>query len=398
MPDSVLGDDHRFTYFIGEPAERITPQNLQWRAALPLSRQAQPGPSKPGTTTCGDYFTAAADFLSRNDLALPRKALAEPLGRRPGCEEIHQIRVHLVKHGAFYHPARVTVAANESAVALTLNVAVSGRGCECLPREIANLAHLYDHYPRHFVPCCYGAGEGRTPSGGCLPMFATQWLSRFYEVHPSRGQGSRPLHWSVWDPDHGLWWLSPSQADAFFSQAAFILSYYFDPLTLSTVQAWHHAAGDFVVRNTGKSIDVRLITVRQYRPFIALADDDPIDLAVLLDTLTLFLLRTSLWMRIDRLDGVGDLVWAHDRYLVPIWQGFIRGVSAMAGRNGLPAEFVQGVVQYLAAHPPGALHDLGIQILSQQPGGRPETELIRENLRKHCKLLAAAVAHGLPPM
>lgn len=383
----------RFTFYVGQPPEQITADRRQWYDALPLSRHdltASPG-SPAGRITYGDYFTAAADFLSRNGAAMLRKA-GPILKRRLSPEALTRIHIHLIKHGAFYHPALVRLCAGRDRIPMILNVAVDDPGRRCLAAEIAALDHLNLNYAEAYVPIVYGAGTGRTSDGRSLPMFAGQWLDHFYEVHRSpAGKPADRQSWSVWDTELGCWSLNEHQTARLFEQAAYILTYHFDPHTLSTVRSWHNAAGDFVVRKNKNDIDVRLITVRRYAPLIRLDDDETVDLETLLHALTLFLLQTSLWLRIDRIDGVGELAWADEQFLLPIWRGFAQGLRKMAATNAFPTEFAAGVFTYLLKYSTKDLLDLGLQIASRYPADLPEADLIRGHLPAHAAQLAAAI-------
>lgn len=340
-------------YRVGQPAEPITAESPQWSAPLPLQRQALHGRQTlkppPAAITYGDYFSAVCDFLTREGMA-GLGHLAARAGQRPvQPAHIQRITIHLIKHGAFYHPALVTLHTDSQDLSLILNVAVSQTGRQVLPVEHRQLELLSRRFPRSFLPKVYGRGRGADATGRQLEMFAAQWLSDFHELHPSTGPADE-AHWTVWDTVRGPWRLSPSQVSAFHEQAAFILTYYYNPLTFEAILDWHHAAGDFVIRRDQESIIVRLITVRRYAPMFALEDETQPDLQAVLDGLVIFLLNTSLHLRLDRLDGTGELVWAPDHVLPAIWQGFRRGLERMAPLYHLPPEFIEAVRQYLAAH------------------------------------------------
>ena len=120
---------------------------------------------------------------------------------------------------------------------------------------------------------------------------------------------------------------------------------------------------------------------------IRLEPEDSITLKTLLEVLTLFFLRTSLWMRIDRLDGVGDLFWAGEAAVSPIWAGFGEGLKKMARIHGFPPAFVGGVKQYLASHTVDNLMDLGLQIVARYSQTLPEVPLIKRHLKAHVEKL-----------
>lgn len=386
----------KFSFFVGQPPEPVSDASPQWQAALPSHRHdlSTAATATADAAAYGDYFTATADFLSRDDLVLARQIVARVTGTDAASIAPTAVAIHLIKHGAFYHPALVTLSTAGGDVQAVLNVAASEAGRQRLPHEAAHLARLTDDFPEHHLPRLYAIGTGRTDRGGRMPMFAAEWFDGYHELHRT-GTGTPSIQrWSVWDTDNGTWQMAGEAADPFFRQAAYILAYYFDPRTLSAIQSWHHAAGDFVVAKQGDGIQVRLITVRRFGPVVD-PGDGALDLQTLLDALTVHLVHVSLWLRIDRIDGVGDLVWAHDRYLAPICQGFLQGVAQMAALNGLPEEFIQGVVEYLCVHPPEAFHAIGMQLLPQLPEALPEAALIRENLAAHCEGVSTLLNKGL---
>ncbi len=387
----------RFSFHMGQPSVRIFPDTHQWHDALPLRRQelASSLATVSGQVSYGDYFTAVSDYLSQNGTALLRVA-EQALKRRLPPERLTEIQIHLVKHGAFYHPAMVLLSVDGDRLPMVINVAVSEAGRERLTEEAAYLDHLHGKYPDAYIPTVFGTGIGRTASGRSLPMFAGQWLNHYHEVHRSAADAiGMKQCWSVWDTDEGSWRLNDRQIAQLFHQAAFILTYYFDPHTLCTIRQWHNAAGDFVVRKKGGDIDVRLITVRSYTPLIRLDNcDETIDLETLLDALTLFLMQTAMWLRIDRLEGVDELAWADDRVLEPIWHGFTQGLKKIAEMNGFPAEFVTGVIAYLANHSTQELLDLSLQISLRYPADLPEAALMRDRLPSHAKQLAVIIKTG----
>ncbi len=374
---------------VGEPPVPITAADAQWHLPLPADRQA--GPSALPSVRYGDYFTAAADYLHAEGRSALTEAVRHGLGRDAALRALTGLQVHLVKHGAFYHPARVTVAIGARKLDLVLNVAVSPAGRERLAAEAGHLSHLSSEFSLRFTPRVYGWGFGRIAGQEPLPMFLGEWLDGFHELHPCAAPGGQQP-WVVWDPQQGRWPLSPRQIADLFSQAVFILTCYFDPITLAAVQGWHHAAGDFVVRARGLGLEVRLITVRRYAPLFQLETEEAPTLERLLEALTLFFLRTSLWMRLDRLDGVGDLTWAGDATLMPMWHGFVHGLKHMARHHDFPESIVAEVVAYLAGHGRQGWLDLGEMLLTRFPADLPEAALLRRHLASHAAHLTEVIA------
>ncbi|WP_054029295.1 hypothetical protein [Desulfatitalea tepidiphila] len=378
-------------FFVGHPPMAIGPRDDQWHRPLPLDRayfEKGAAHHSQAAVTYGDYFTAVVDFLTRDRMAVGRRAVSR-MREKHTNHAIEEIRIHLVKHGNCYHPAMVILATGGVDVPIVVNVAVSREGQDIIAIETECLKQLSRRFADHLLPEVYHFGAGRPGSGGELPMFAGEWFSHYHEFHLAHSSPSGANRHVVWDPDQGHWQLSETQSADLYRQAMLILTCHFDPYTLSAIQHWHHAAGDFVVKATPDGIDLRLITVRRCAPLLNLDTQDPITLETLLETLAVFFLRTSLWMRIDRIDGVGELIWAGEAALAPIWKGFGEGLEKMAGRHDLPPAFAEAAKQYLASHTREDLVDLGLEILNRYPRSLPEATLIQRHLKRHAEQIQA---------
>lgn len=363
--------------------------------ALPSGRQAviQPGCPADGPTY-GHYFSAIRSYLDGDGWAVIIAAAAQILNRPVRSSDIKGLDIHLVKHGALYHPSRVTVQVRNDFIPLALNVAVGSQGSRVIQREYLQLQQLNRDYPESFVPVVYGFGLGMPDnSQPALEMFLAQWFHGYHEFHISETKEAG-RHWRIWDDDRGHRVLTPRQSGELFRQAARILTYYLNPVSFEAVLDWHHAAGDFVLRPTPHRVEVRLITIRRYAPFLQWQQQRPPSVEELLEALMLFLLRTSLWLRIDRLDGVGELAWADNWVLAPIWQGFVQGLKAMAEVHDLPAELAEAATAYMAAHSDRQMVVTGSRVVDQWIVPEPEKRLVCRHISAHITALMAIVRSG----
>jgi hypothetical protein len=374
-------------YLVGHPPRLLSAGDPQWPMPLPAGRNPEAG--DPCPVSYGDYFTAACDYLARDRIMVPGLTA----GSKLCLNDVSKICIHLVKHGAFYHPARVIAVVEGVRLDLVLNMAVSPAGRKQMPVELKSLRTINRDLPENWVPRVFASGAGVAPGHTPFPIFVGQWFLDFHEVHRTLNEGSEQ-QWRVWDPDRGHWALDDRQAADFHRQAVRILTGCFDPYTLSAVLDWHHAAGDFVVRRRGAGLEVRLITVRRYAPLFQV-DAGAYDAQMLLEALAAFWMRTSLWMRIDRIDGVGELVWADERLLAPMWEGFVQGLQLMVQRNGLPDLFMEAVQRFLAGHTDTDWRNLGAQIVARHPAGSPEAALIMQHLDRHAFATTAAAGAGI---
>ncbi len=370
----------------------VTTQSELWSAPLPASRHAfghSPNHNDAfgGTFTYGDYFSAVRQFLAQDHFALLCQAAGSILGRRVTSSEMDRIAVYLVKHGAFYHPARIVVTIRRQHLSFVLNVAISAAGQRIIHQEFQSLSHLNSKLSLRYWPAVYGIGAGAAPAGPSIPMFLGQWLAGFFEFHLS-GADKDQLQLVVWDTDQGHRRLTGDQVMDCLRQAARILSYAYNPLTFEAIGPWHHAAGDFVVAADGDTVDVRLITVRNYSPEIE--NPEP-DVAFVLEALLVLWVKLSLKLRLDRRDGVGSVVCHGTDVVGPICRGFFEGLKSAAAERGLPKDFDTSVKEFLALQGADQLISLGADIIQKVFLNADERDLLAPNLESHVGALKSAL-------
>lgn len=370
----------RCAFFLETDRRPLSPRDPLWSRPLPHGRPTASGPAAAppeAPWTVGECLEAAADFLDRRG----RAALA---GLRPPPAEI---RIYLAKHGAFYHPCRVAASGRE----FVLNIALSEAGRSLLAREVAVLERLRRLGPPCFVPEVLAAGEVALGGGRRARLFLAPWFSGFHEFHLTRR--GRRLGMVVWDPEEGDRRLSTARRRTLYRRAAAILTRYYDPATTEGIGAWHHGAGDFVVRDRGGAggVDLRLVSAREYRPLFG-RRPAPLTPSQTLETLLLFLLGLSIRMRIDRLDGTGELAWAGPEAVGGTLAGFFDALGLKPPLPGLPAPLDLLFHRYLL--------DLGrgeLAVLCRAVGAAAfaprsaEAALVAPHIRDHAAELAAAL-------
>ena len=288
----------------------------------------------------GPYLESVNQMLVKDDYQKLFKALYSRLNRVVAAEEIDCLEIKTEKHGAFYHVARVDISISGQKIPFAVNVAASPEGREQLERDFRLLKMLTYRYTYKILPDIYFKGAGlyreRGKPAKWLHMFVAEWLGGYHEFHLHRDQSDGAKRMLLWDLDRGSRYLSKHQCEALYRQGAKILTLYYNWNNLKQIYPWHHAAGDFVLREMEDGVDLRLITVRDY---VAMVDFTPGKKAGKLLALILFFLHLTLRMRIDRLDGVGAVVWAEDYCLEGVVLGFFAGLREGEGwgRRGMPS-------------------------------------------------------------
>jgi len=190
-----------------------------------------------------------------------------------------------VKHGEFYHPARVVVKYGQGEFSFVVNVAISKTGRDHLRGEFNLLARLFPEFELPALPKVYQQAEIPSGDNTKLPMFSGQWFEGFCEFHITADHPENMSNLIVWDQDDTRFYLTRQQAEDVYRQVAFILTTAYKFFTFEQISAWHHAAGDFILKPIDTTrVDLRLITIRKYAPLIENAEPDP---ATLIEALLL---------------------------------------------------------------------------------------------------------------
>lgn len=392
----------RFLYFLSHPKYCVDKDSAIWKIPLPLSRnQSVKLPQKETgvSVSHGDYFCAVRLFLENNQFKVLTLALAQQFNRTIHFKEIEEIRICLEKHGAFYHPARLETVADGKKMLFVLNVALSNAGKECIQREFRLLQKLNNDFPFSFLPKVYGQGQVRTNSNPIeIHMFLGEWLEGFNEFHISRDRTDAKNKIVVWDSIHGNFFLSANQTKELYRLAAMILTCYYNVETLEQIFPWHHAAGDFVIKVIdNNTVELKLVTVRKYAPLFeknALENQES-GAGFIPEALLVFFLNLSIRMRLDRMDGTGDIAWSDNIAVEGTLEGFLQGLALQAQRGLFPDLLDEYFKKWLLFCSKIDLFDLLQTIVNQYNPQAPEGPVILKNLREHAVVLHHAIDRKL---
>jgi len=340
----------RFSFFLSGTDIPVNEKSEIWTAFLPEDRHMTRGGRY--NVTYGGYFSGLRLYLEKKLCEKIRSVVSEKTGSGINASDIDEIRVSLQKHGAFYHPAKIDVHINGMARSFVLNAAISETGKGCVKRECEAIAKLAsDPFPG-FLPRIYDQGEIRTEDGRSLSFFLGEWFNGYSELHLSRDPEDDLLKLMVWDEEHGRFFLSPGQESEFYERAAFILTCFYDLETFEQVFPWHHAAGDFIIR-CGGGLDVKLVTVRQRAAMFGVEKNDAGSADYVMEGALFFLLSISVRMRLDRIDGTGEIAWAGDCAAGGVLKGFMKALALKKLRASPTLSPAEGFISFISSRSPG---------------------------------------------
>ena len=338
-----------------------------------------------------DYFESAKIFIEQNRYSALKKGLKFYGKKDISCSSIHYIDISLEKHGAFYHPARISVMLEHGEkFFFVLNMAVSDPGLAIIENEYRSLSKLNKDHPDSFLPKVFAMGIVPMEKGN-IAFFMAQWFEGFHEFHVTSSPAGKQIkeeQIGVWESDGSIVKISLPWYLVIYEKAAEILTEFYNIKTFEQIFPWHHAAGDFVVKRTDTDFYVRLITVRGYSPlFETDSDQKDMDNENMLQALLFFLINLSLRMRIDRMDGTGDYYFMDSGIISAVLKGFFRAVSkknlpGVSGKN-ISKIFLEFIINFSAEE----IYEMCAIITDSYNPHAPEIALIKKNLKKHSKVL-----------
>jgi len=392
----------QFKYYLQSKKYVIDEKTDIWSLPIPLSiKKSQQ--SEGISITYGEYFYAVRSFLEKDEFKSITSAIPQHLNQKIKPEEIQGIRIYLEKHGEFYHPARIETDINGSIILFVLNAAISSAGKGFIKREFEILNKLNNEFSFSFIPKVYSQGEICIKNKNVeISMFLGEWFDGFNEFHISpnkykQAKKDSSIKIVVWDHEKGNFFLSDDEALELYSQVAMILTCYYNAETFEQIFPWHHAAGDFVIKLQKNNMEVKLITVRQYTAMLEnkneIAENNTDSgIYLMLEAMLVFFLNLSIRNRLDRLDGIGEIVWSDDIAVEGTLKGFLKGLSKISSNNLIPDTIAANFINYISCFTKTDLLELCNSIVNTYNPMAPELSVIKQNLKNHVDLLYETIS------
>ena len=348
--------------------------------------------------TLGDYFQAVEVFLLKDKAKRLRAAIYDLRQVRVDPEDIDKILIRSEKHGVLYHIASVEVFYMGFQTRLSVSTAISDRAKKWLLHEFKVITHLNKNLGLPYLPKVFSLGEvpcrSREGTETFMTLSLAEWFEDHHEWHFAEDDKEKGQRIRVWDLKRGCRFLSEKSKYDLFRQASRILTLYYDTRDFRQIYPWHHAAGDFTVKSEGGRTEVRLTTARRYEPVMAFPDDAATGPLV---ALTNFFLNLTIKMRIDKIDGTGDVFWAGEDILPAVIKGFFQGIGKKEAKGtthlGKGADFPALLKSFNRDEIEGLIMPLLDLYSKEDPA---DFSVIRENLSDHASQLFRALRdfHG----
>ena len=105
--------------------------------------------------------------------------------------------------------------------------------------------------------------------------------------------------------------------------------------------------------------------------------------------LLLFFLTLSIRMRLDRLDGTGDVAWADDSSLTGVWTGFLEGLAGCYFPYS--SNPVSQFKSYLSIYSTAGLRDLSETLAAALPMSASEKAVVETHIGRHMEVLCDTI-------
>lgn len=376
----------RLSYYIsGKPGEVSTDSDL-WKLPL-LNRTHFPPKNKkssnssPGmAVTVGDYLSAAGEFLGTGRYSPLKAGLKDLSGQDVRLDEIRRIDLFLEKHGAFYHPIHVKVRLeNDDVWRLVVNGAVSEQGVALIQHEFELIRALGRHGTGSFLPRVY-ANDVLSTGSGPMGFFAGEWFEGYEEFHLTHDNGRQEI--AIWSSTGACRYIAEELGFGIYQEISRILTTYYNLESFEQIFPWHHAAGDFIVKQTGDDFRVKLITARGYDNQTDFDPEQPDGNTYILPALLMFVLNLTIKVRLDRLNGTGEPVMVDERVIPFVIKGVLQGLKekSLTGDHGNSAD---ALVLFYNQFSTDQLIEIMENILCNSPPAPSERELLQKNIHPH---------------
>lgn len=332
----------------------------------------------------GDYFNALEHFLLKtsktvlNDLLQVRIGLTDPL------RHINRLVIRSEKHGHFSHIASAEFMFEDRSIKFAVITALNDQGKAWLRNEYDVITYLNEKTSLPYLPGFYYLDSIQRGSGKemvHLMMVLAEWLNDYHEWHLHPPDQSNGQMVRIWDSSRGYRLCTQADAREIFRQSAKILTLYYDSSDFRQIYPWHHGAGDFVVKTKEDKIQMKLTTARCYEKFTMFDGKEEIDPML---AITYFFLNLTVRMRLDRIDGTGDLIWAQDDFVHPMIEGFFEGIEEKRRQKTYQLGESSELLSLLKSFTPEEIKRMYFPLLDLYCSDDPqEFALIQQNLAGH---------------
>jgi hypothetical protein len=326
--------------------------------------------------TLRDYFQSIERFILDNPLV---------------PDPIDQILIRSEKHGTLYHVASVEITGHGIRRKFAVSTAFSEPRRKLLLHEYETMKYLNQQFSYDYIPKVYLASEAQcsNPKGNeTVVMSVSEWLEGYHEWHLTEDQGGKQAV-LIWDMEEGNRTASFEEGRGIFREASKILTLYYDPKTYRQIYPWHHAAGDFVVKGASAGVEVKLTTARNYLPLISFPTKTATNRVT---ALVAFLLNMTVQVRLDRLGGVGEPVWAQEEFVSPCLEGFFGALQTMKAEGRYDWGEGPDLLALLKRFSTEELHTLYAPLMESYREEKPEDfKVIEKNLEGHIATLWRAL-------
>lgn len=332
-----------------------------------------------------DYFVAIKNFILQKNGIFITRILSSLWRKNVELSDLEKIIIRYEKYGTFYQIGSVEIIWDEDNIIFGTSMALTPDAKAQMAIEYETIEKLNKMFDRdiNYIPDMYlksVIGVGRSEITDTVVISLFEWFKDYHEWHVKKDDdtGERII---IWDLQNGYRFATDKQIYNIIKKASKILTIYYNIQTCSQIFPWHHGAGDFVVKDKGDEVDVKLITVRGYEPLVLYDAHEFVDP---LKALILFFLNLTVKMRMDKDEGMGKSVWADFITPLPVVDGLLEGLIVQESKGMCPPDSRDMVRHVLKGMEIDEINTmLNSQLNSYRYIDPVDSEIIAENLGQH---------------
>ncbi|MGD9578381.1 MAG: hypothetical protein AB7Y74_09025 [Syntrophorhabdus sp.] len=274
----------------------------------------------------GDFFHVIRLFLLDRAGPVLTSLLSRTWDRDISLQDIDNVIIRYEKYGTLYQIVSAEIISGNQKMKLAVSAALTPDAQQNITLEYNLISYMNTKTGLPYLPrvfCINSLDVEKDSHTETVALTLAEWFEGYHEWHFSKNDiGNNAI--VIWDTARGNRSVSDQEAYTIIKEASKILTFYYNVGGSERIVPWHHGAGDFIVNTDSGKVDVKLITVRGYEPF---ASPDTNQTVGPLLGILFFLIELTVKMRMDKMEGMGETIWADSRYMNAAIQGFFHAMK-----------------------------------------------------------------------
>jgi len=344
----------------------------------------------------GDFFHLVRLFLLDRAGPVLTSSLSRIWERDVRLQDIDNVVIRYEKYGTLYQIVSAEIISGGQKAKFAVSAALTPAAQENITFEYNLISYINTRTGLSYLPrvyCINSLDIEKDSHVETVALSLAEWFEGYHEWHFEKDHEGKDTI-VVWNTEKGNQNTSAEEAHTIIREASRILTLYYDVESCERITPWHHGAGDFIVNTDSWKVDVKLITVRGYETFSTPDANQSVDplLGILF-----FLIELTIKMRMDKMEGMGDTIWADSRYVNAAVQGFFHAMKIKERDHECNAISIDDFMSTLKTlNQDEIASSISSYLEHNQAPDTADYKVIQEHLEEHAADLASALQQLSP--